>query len=142
MAGFFSAQLLGLDKLKEALDKLERDTGQAAKEAVSVAAQIAEAEIKAQFQGAHAKHMPHVGGDQPNVVTGRLRASVHADVVSLIGPSQYGTFVGPRMVYGRRVELGYGNTSRGYPYTHPGFEKAKPKIAAAQGSVIRKYLAK
>lgn len=139
MPGTFSSQFLGMDKLKEAIDKLGDRGDQAARESVTIAAQVVEAEIKAQFAGAHPRNQAHVGGDKPNVVSGRLRASVHADPVAKIGKDTWGTFVGPRMVYGRRVELGY-RGSRGYPYTRPGFEKAKPKIAAAQSNVVRRYL--
>lgn len=135
----FASSWLGLSELTASLDKLGGKAEEAGKAAISRAAAIVEATIKEQFQGAHAYGQPHTGGKAPNVVSGRLRTSVHTDPVVPLAGHTWGTFVGPRMVYGRRVELGF-HGSRGYPYTRPGFLKAKPLIAAAQNEVIRSFL--
>lgn len=142
MGNTFSAEFLGMSNLKLALEKLGANANLAAREAVTQAAAIVEAVVKGEFQGAHAAGAPHTGNSRPNIVSGRLRASVHADPVNQSGEKDsWGTFVGPRMIYGRRVELGY-NGSHPYPYAGPGFRKAKPLIAAAQSDVIRKFLSR
>lgn len=139
MADYFSSTWLGLNEFKAAVDKLAIKSEEASREAIGVAAAIVEAEIKANFEGAHARGAPHVGGDKPNIVSGTLRRSVHADPITRVDKNDYVTFVGPRTVYGRAVELGY-NGSHPYPYTAPAFKSAKPKIAAAQALIIKKHL--
>jgi len=77
----------------------------------------------------------HVGGVQPHIRSGALARSIKADITN-ISVGRYMAEIGPHMVYGRRVELGFtGQDSLkrnynqpGYPYLGPGFEKAMPEI--------------
>lgn len=139
MADYFSADWLGVHEVMAAIDKLAVKGEEAARESIAAAAAIVENEIKGNFSGSHSRGQPHVGGDKPNIVSGTLRRSLHADPITRVAKGEYVTFVGPREVYGRRVELGY-QGSRGFPYVKPGFETAKPKIAAAQTVIIKKHL--
>lgn len=135
----FSVVWEGLQGVYEALDRISEQADEAAKAIVTKGAAIVEAEIKAGFSGSHKKGEPHVGGAQPNIVTGTLRRSVRANPVVKTGPSEYGTQVGPRVIYARRVELGY-RGSRGYPYVTPGHGRAMPKLAAIQAEEARRFL--
>lgn len=135
----FSIIWEGLQEVYEAIDKASERADEAARSIVAKGAAVVEAEIKAGFSGAHAKGQPHVGGTQPNVVTGTLRRSVRADPVVKTGPGEYSTTIGPRTVYARRVELGW-HSARGYPYVTPGHGRALPKLAAIQAEEARKFL--
>lgn len=129
----------GLSKLYEAIEKMAEGADEAAREIVAKSAAVAEAAIKGNFAGTHKRGQPHVGGDQPNVVTGTLRRSIRADTITRFGRGDYGTVVGPRTVYARRVELGY-RGSRGYPYVKPGYEHARPEMAAVAREVWARFL--
>lgn len=129
----------GLQKVYEALDKVSEQADEAAKAIVTKSAAVVEAEIKANFSGSHKKGEPHVGGSRPNVVSGTARRSVHADPVTQTGRGEYSTKVGPRVVYARRLELGY-RGSAGYPYVRPGYGTALPKLAAIRAEEVRKFL--
>jgi len=81
------------------------------------------------FEGFHAKGQPRVPNSNnfPNVVTGQLRRSISMDSVTRLGVANYAAVVAPRMVYGRRVELGY-KGSNGYPYFTPAYNKVIPAL--------------
>jgi hypothetical protein len=72
------------------------------------------------------------GRPGPNVVTGTLRRSIH-----VLGPTPLGiggavAFVGPTVIYGRRVELGYSGTDslgrnykqQPFPFLGPAYKYA------------------
>lgn len=140
MAGdFISEEWLGMKAMQEALAQLGENAEKAAFEIITQGAAMVEQAAKDNFQGAHKKGEPHVGGNKPNIVTGSLRRSVHSDPVEKIGHAYYRTSIGPRMIYGRRVELGY-NGSAKYPYFEPAVRSVEPKLAALQARVFRKYL--
>lgn len=115
---------------------------------VTQAAALAEAEAKHNFSGAHAKGEPHTGGNRPNIVTGTLRRSIRADPVRRLGFQEWGTHVGPRVIYGRRVELGYDRGGRGpghqrtrpFPYFGPGVESARAQYAALVVRIWRQFI--
>lgn len=113
--------MLGLREFLAALDKAEAGAGAASRAAVALTAAEVEAEAKKNFQGSHGKGQPHTGGDKPNVVTGTLRRSIQADPITRMGLAEYGTSIGPRAVYGRRVELGWPHSdgTRGHGVTRP-----------------------
>lgn len=135
--------ILGLREFEAALKRVTAGADAAGRNAVAKAAAYAEAEAKSNFQGSHAPGQPHVGGAQPNVVTGTARRSIKADPVARYGLGDYGTIVAPRVVYGRRLELGYpaGGSGPGqqataaFPYFIPAAEKTAERfhsIAAAE----------
>lgn len=77
------------------------------------------------------------GRPGPNVVTGTLRRSIHTK-----GPTSTGTGymaqVGPSVIYGRRIELGFHGTDslgrnynqQSYPYLRPALETVGPRLEA------------
>lgn len=121
----------GLAEVRAALEKVTREADAASRVIVVKGAAMAESAAKKNFDGSHAKGQPHVGGDKPNVVTGNLRRSITHDPVVRIGVASYGTRVGPTVIYGRRVELGYqgGGGGRGHQTTRP-FPYFGPAVAA------------
>lgn len=139
MADGVSAIWTGLNEVYAAIDRVSTQADTAAKAIVTQGAAAVEAAIKSHFSGSHAKGQPHVGGSEPNVVTGTLRRSIRADPVAQVGAGEFGTKVGPRTVYARRVELGYRGTG-GYPYTHPGYADAMPKLEAIRLEQARRFL--
>lgn len=119
----------GMAEFRKGLDAFVARENTATKGAVAAGAHVIEAAAKAHFSGSHAKGMPHVGGPDPNVVSGTLRRSIHVE-----GPTQQGLFtftakVGPSTVYARAIELGLRqNRNVRYPYFGPGFADAMPKV--------------
>jgi hypothetical protein len=97
---------------------------------VQVSAEV-EARAKANFVGSHRRGQPHISNgppDRPNIVTGTLRRSIRSTpMVRLAGG--YSSTVGPTVVYGRRVELGFkGTDSLGRNYNQPGYEYFGPAV--------------
>lgn len=92
---------------------------------------------KDNFEGSHKKGRPHVGGPKPNIVTGNLRRSIQSQGITSVGPATYKVTVGPTAKYGRRVELGYSNRSRPYPYFGPASLKVRSE---AQGIAMENWL--
>ena len=79
----------------------------------------------------------HIGGSRPNTRTGYLQRSITADPPAEIGLGRWMTQVGPRAIYGRRIELGYpGGEGRGrqhtraFPYLSPGLATSQPELRA------------
>lgn len=136
MADGLSMIMSGISEFDAALDKLMVRAEAAAIEAVTTGGALIERNAKLNFEGNHAKGEPHVGGDKPNVVTGTLRRSIHSEPVQKIGLGSYQVKVGPSVLYGRRVELGFTGTDslgrsfnqRAYPYFTPAFEAALPEL--------------
>lgn len=129
----------GLKALEGAIERVGGQADGAAKSIVARSAAVVEAAAKANFSGSHKKGEPHVGGDKPNVVTGTLRRSIRADAVTRHGLGDYGTTVGPRAVYGRRVELGW-KGSKGYPFFEPAVRDVRPQLRAIAAEEWRKFL--
>lgn len=91
----------------------------------------------------------NIHGARPQARTGKLRTSIKVADVHQVGPGRWMSTVGPTMVYGRRVELGFvGQDSRGrtynqspYPYMAPGFEKSRDELVELYNAEVRKALA-
>ena len=135
----FSAIWEGIRGFGEAMDRIAEQAAEASKEIVARSAAVVEAAAKANFEGAHKKGQPHVGGDRPNVVTGTLRRSIRSTPIVQVGRGAYSTTVGPSTVYARRVELGY-RGSRAYPYFSPAARKVQPQLEAIAAETWRKFL--
>lgn len=118
------------------IDELKARVNAATRDAVALGGHEIEREAKLGFVGDHARGQPHVGGNQPNVVSGSLRRSI-----KLIPESPFSTGVGqwqvsiaPTLIYGRRIELGFHGADSlgrvydqpGFPFLKPGFDKALP----------------
>lgn len=120
---------LGIPEFMGALEKVTRDADAASKMIVHTGSMKLVREAKANFDGSHKKGQPHQGGDKPNVVTGTLRRSIRATPVEKTGLFEYSSSVGPTVVYGRAVELGYApRNMRPFPYFNPAAEKVLPEI--------------
>ncbi len=117
----------GVGDFRHAMEVMVAAAAAASMLAVGEAALAIEAEAKANFSGSHRKGQPHVGGNKPNVVTGTLRRSIHVEGPLATHDGATAT-VGPSMIYGRRVELGF-KGSTAYPYFQPGVDKVTPRIA-------------
>jgi len=117
----------GLPELYAALDKIVSRADTVARELVVTGSALVTREAQANFHGAHRTGEPHVGGNQPNIVSGDLRRSIRPDTVRAVGTLQYSTQIGPRMVYGRAVELGY-LTRRPFPYFQPAVDHSLPQL--------------
>ena len=73
-------------------------------------------------------------GGPPVSRTGRLRGSIHAEK-NREGFAKYTALVGPGVIYGRVLEMGFPNGNK-YPYMLPAFQKFKTVYPA----IMRKYL--
>lgn len=101
----------------------------AARANVTVAAAELVKEAMANFEGAHRKGEPHVGGNKPNVVTGTLRRSIKADPIRRDMTGGYSTTVGPQgAVYSRAIELGRKGHNRPFPYFGPAAASVRARM--------------
>ena len=128
----------GIAELTTSINAVISSADTVAKEIVAKGAAIIEREAKQNFVGAHPKGRPHVGGPFPNVVTKELRSSIYPTPIQSDGAHVWSTSVGPRKLYGRRVELGY-NGSRGYPYFNPAVKTAMPMIQELHKTMWDEY---
>ena len=125
----------GLAEFAKAMAAIPEKMDIAARTITVQSAALIEARAKRNFEGSHARGMPHIGGNRPNVVTGNLRRSITHDPIHKVGPFTWETQVGPTAVYGRRVELGYaGGTCHGrqktrpFPYLQPAQEGCEAQL--------------
>lgn len=119
MAGGFTSTMDGFAQAAGALTRLSAGSELAARASVNDASAYLIREAMANFEGAHSKGQPHVGGNKPNVVTGNLRRSILADSIETLRPGYYARDVGPTALYARAVELGREGHSAAYPYFAP-----------------------
>jgi hypothetical protein len=73
-------------------------------------------------------------GEPPMNRTGRLRRSVHGEKFNM-GFAKYEALVGPGVIYGRVLEVGFANGNK-YPYMAPAFRK----FQAVAPMIIRKHI--
>lgn len=128
----------GMSEFRAAIDRVGAGAVSAAKQTLVQSAATVIRKAQGNFEGAHPKGMPHIGGDKPNIVTGYLRRSIRMNPVVSLGLGFFGTQVGPDAIYGRRIELGF-NGSKAYPYFQPAVDEASkefPAIAAASWSTF------
>ncbi len=133
MADGMGVELTGVTEFSAAIDRLILRANAAAIEAVTTGAALIERNAKSNFEGNHKKGQPHVGGSKPNVVTGTLRRSIHSEPVEQLSVGRYQAKVGPSVIYGRRIELGFrGSDSLGRNYRQPPYPYFGPAVEAAQ----------
>lgn len=116
-------KITGVRDVEAAFDRIVGKASSASREIVRESAILIESTAKKNFEGSHAKGQKHVGGAKPNVVSGSLRRSIRHDPIAPDGLTGAFTLVGPTMIYGRRVELGFtGTDSKGRHYAQPPHE--------------------
>lgn len=126
----------GVKEIHAAFDKIIRQTRAVNRAIVAEAAAVVEAEAKRNFSGSHKRGAPHVGGRKPNTVTGTLRRSIGHEAIVNDGIGGAATVLGPRTIYGRRVELGFvGTDSLGRHYDQPPFPYFTPAVRATRTKV-------
>jgi hypothetical protein len=133
----------GLTEFYKALDKVASDADLAAKEIVVTGAKWVTRAAQENFVGSHKRGTPTEAqpGEFPMIISGDLRRSIGADPVVREGFSEYATKVGPRMIYGRAVELGYMN-QKGFPYFQPAVDRITPQLPGLAAEVWGRFLAK
>lgn len=131
MPGGYGFSLEGWDKARREFVRMGVQADAIARRNVSDMAMRLIKLAQANFEGSHAKGEPHVGGIKPNMVSGNLRRSIQAQGgVRQVGLGVYSTTVGPTAKYGRRVELGYKNMNRPFPYFGPASHKVRAEAEA------------
>ena len=88
--------LAGLKEFSAAIDKMMADVDIATRLAVSKGISVIERQAKENA----------TGRPGPNIGFGNLRRSIRSTPVQALGAGSYMAEVGPRMIYGRRIELG------------------------------------
>lgn len=134
--GGVSVEWQGLPRFNRAvLDRID-DARDAAHSFVAEGLHLIEGKIKVRAGegGRHARNTPTPAsrGGGPAVISGTLRRSITVGPISAKGVAGFEGETGPTVVYGRRVELGYG-----YPYTAPGAQDATSELAALARRVFR-----
>lgn len=131
----FYVKVKGVKEVETALDDMAARMDKAMAQVAIKAAQTIEKNAKKEFRGeSSAPPRP----PRPTRRTGNLRDSIHSEGPTSEGNSTYSAKVGPTLLYGRRVELGYegGGGGRGhqstrkFPYLSTGFEKSRDDIKA------------
>jgi hypothetical protein len=130
---------LGMDAFYKSIERVATQADQASKKIVTQSAALVTRASQDNFEGAHKRGKPHVGGNKPNIVSGDLRRSIGADPVTRLGLSEYATKVGPRIVYGRAIELGY-LTRRAFPYFTPAVTKVTPELEELATTIWGEFL--
>jgi hypothetical protein len=139
---------IGVREVQAAFEKVSAQADLASREVLAKSSAVVVAAAQGNFQGAHKRGKPHVGGAAPNVVSGDLRRSIRMEPILRTGFASYMTSVGPHVIYGRRVELGYigsgkgrgHQTTRAFPYFDPAIEATRAPIEALSVATYRKYL--
>jgi hypothetical protein len=132
----FRMDFTGLREFAGALEEIKALAEAAARRNVAEGAAIVEAAAKRNFSGAHKRNQPHVGGDKPNIVSGMLRRSIGHEPITKTGFASFSTKLGPRTVYGRRVELGFcGEDSRGRKYQQRPYKYFEPAVKGSRGAL-------
>lgn len=128
MAGSF--EWLGINEFTAALARVG---DRVAAEMRAAVAEIAADVEKAAKQGAS-------GRPGPEVVTGTLRRSITHDPITPWGLGGWQTRIGPTVIYGRRIELGFhGTDSRGRQYNQPGYPYFSPAWRSAASRMAEIY---
>lgn len=131
MAGGYGYSFEGWDKARREFVRMGVQADAIARQNVSDMAMRLIKLAQENFEGSHKKGEPHTGGIRPNVVTGNLRRSIQAQGgIKAVGPGVYTTTVGPTAKYGRRVELGYKNMNRPFPYFGPASLKVRAEASS------------
>lgn len=131
----------GLSELFSAIDRISTEADQVAKSIVTSGAAQTVREAQSNFQGSHKKGEPHVGGDGPNVVTGTLRRSIRYTAPERLGMFEYSSQIGPSVVYGRAVELGYAaRNMRPHPYFIPAAKNIMARLNGIAATSWAKFL--
>jgi len=115
----------GFGQAAGALTRISAGVDVAAHASVDGATAYLIREAMSNFDGAHRKGTPHVGGPKPNVVTGNLRRSIIATSAERLGRGYYARDVGPTTVYARAIELGREGHNAAYPYFAPAVFKLR-----------------
>lgn len=129
----------GVDAFKAALKELTVKAELAAKANAQEAAAMVVRQAMSNFEGAHKKGEPHVGGARPNIVTGNLRRSIRSSAIVRTGPARFEATVGPTAIYGRRVELGY-HGKGSYPFFGPAVNTVQGRLQDVATRNWAKYL--
>lgn len=129
--------LLGVSEVQAAFDRVMHQVDAASKDMVAEGAALVERTAKGNFQGAHKKGQPHVGGDKPNIVTGTLRRSIRHQPIRQDGRAEFATTIGPTVIYGRRVELEYG-----YAFFEPAVRDTREELKAIAAKHWKRALTK
>ena len=132
---------LGVDAALAALAKKAAEVDVVSRQVVTKSAAVVIRAAQANFEGAHKKGEPHVGGSLPNVVTGTLRRSIVMSKVTRNGVGDFSSSVGPTAVYGRAVELGLRNGAS-YPYFSPAVTATRSQVQAVAVATWRAWLLK
>jgi hypothetical protein len=130
----------GLSEWRSALKMTESKIDNANRAAVVALGALAEREAKSNFQGSHRKGMPHVGGAQPNVVTGNLRRSITVTGVRSIGMGSYSLRVYPSAIYSRAIEMGRPGHNRAYPFFGPAIKVVRLRAKVMLAEAWSKYI--
>jgi len=112
-------------------------------ERTSIEARAALAEVASELEKVAKRNAS--GRPGPNVVTGTLRRSITHDPITPWGIGGWQTKVGPTVIYGRRIELGFKGADSlgrvfdapGYPYFGPAFRQVVPRIP----EIMRRHIA-
>lgn len=132
-------EITGLQPFIDAIKGVQERASVATKALVNDAAHAIEAQAK----------MNASGRPGPEVQTGTLRRSIHVVGPEKISATGWQAQVGPSVLYGRRVELGFSGTdSRGhsydgsakYPYLVPAYETIAAYFPGRWEQAMRKAL--
>ena len=117
---------------------------------------LVEKAAKENFQSRKGGRKDPAEPPRPTLRTGNLRNSIHSTTPVRHGFASYSGKVGPTVIYGRRVELGFNGMVSGYttkkgtvvqpymahtrefPYLRPAFEDNRDNIQAIWANNVRK----
>lgn len=102
-----TVRIEGVSALIAALEAKRVAVDRATFVATDQSGRLLQNDARRNFQGSHAPGFYHVGGDQPNTVTGNLQNSIqYLTPTHKEGLGTYSNRSGPQMVYSRVIEIG------------------------------------
>lgn len=104
--GEITVRIDGLGPLLASLEAVRSKMDVATHYATRTSGKQLQSDARHNFVGSHAPGWHHVGGANPNTVTGNLQASILSTPVVQTAPGRYSTRVGPHAIYSRVIEFG------------------------------------
>lgn len=139
------ADVRDVAKLADSIESMTMRLDAAAEKIATQAGLIVQRYARKEFRGeTSAPPTP----PRPTQRTGNLRNSITVSDQKRVSFGTWSAKVGPTMIYGRRVELGYKGTGKGrgqqttraFPYLSPGFDKSRNDVIDMYQSEWRKAL--
>lgn len=142
----FYIKVKGVKEVEAYFNALELRMEKAMAKVAGDSAKVIQKKARKEFRSRSGGRKDPPRPPRPTLRTGNLQKSILIDGPNRVGPASYSAKVGPTILYGRRVELGYEGggggrgqqTTRPFPYMGPALEKSRDEIISLYHEQVRK----